>query len=71
MNYHKKITLAMMVMDHTITRAASGEIAKVRRRRIHNLRQKDRRVTGYRLLYVILLPAKIGVHPIFFYFILL
>jgi len=32
-------------MDHTIAGAASGEIAIVsRRRRVHNLRQKDRRV---------------------------
>jgi ACT domain-containing protein len=36
----------MKVMDKTITRAASGEIANLRRRRIHNLRQKDRRVTN-------------------------
>ncbi len=31
-------------MGKTITGAASGEIAGLRRRRVHNLRQKDRRV---------------------------
>lgn len=33
----------MMVVDQTITGAASGETVFIRRRRIHNLRQKDRR----------------------------
>jgi ACT domain-containing protein len=33
----------MMVVDQTITGAASGETVCIRRRRIHNLRQKDRR----------------------------
>lgn len=35
----------MIVMGNTITGAASGEIVNIlRRRRVHNLRQKDRRV---------------------------
>jgi hypothetical protein len=34
----------MNVVGETITGAASGEIAGLRRRRVHNLRQKDRRV---------------------------
>ncbi len=34
----------MIVVGQTITGAASGEIALLRRRRVHNLRQKDRRV---------------------------
>jgi hypothetical protein len=43
---------AMIAMDQTIAGAASGETAgNLRRRRVHNLRQKDRRV---RVLFVIL-----------------
>jgi hypothetical protein len=35
----------MNAMDHTIAGAASGETVGIpRRRRVHNLRQKDRRV---------------------------
>jgi hypothetical protein len=42
----------MIAMDQTIAGAASGETAgNMRRRRVHNLRQKDRRV---RVLFVIL-----------------
>lgn len=38
----------MIAMDHTIAGAASGETADIpRRRRVHNLRQKDRRVRIY------------------------
>jgi hypothetical protein len=50
----------MIVMDKTIAGATSGEIAAKWRRRIHNLRQKDRRITYTFSLFVILLPAKIG-----------
>jgi hypothetical protein len=39
-----KYKQAMNVVGKTITGAASGEIAGLRRRRVHNLRQKDRRV---------------------------
>lgn len=41
----------MIAMDHTIAGAASGETAGIpRRRRVHNLRQKDRRVLNIYLL---------------------
>jgi hypothetical protein len=41
----------MIAMDHTIAGAASGETAEFkRRRRVHNLRQKDRRVLNIYLL---------------------
>jgi hypothetical protein len=44
---------AMIVMGHTITGAASGETAdKLQRRRVQNLRQKDRRITN--LLFYLL-----------------
>ena len=40
-----------MAMGNTIAGAASGEIAGIlRRRRVHNLRQKDRRVLNIYLL---------------------
>jgi len=39
---------AMMAKDYTLAGAASGETAEFpRRRRVHNLRQKDRRVRIY------------------------
>lgn len=41
--YYKNEICAMKVMGHTITGAASGETTSVWRRRIHNLRQKNRR----------------------------
>jgi hypothetical protein len=41
----------MNAMDQTIAGAASGETAGIlRRRRVHNLRQKDRRVLNNYLL---------------------
>jgi hypothetical protein len=41
----------MIAMDYTIAGAASGETAEFkRRRRVHNLRQKDRRVLNIYLL---------------------
>jgi hypothetical protein len=41
----------MIAMGHTIAGAASGETAEIlRRRRVHNLRQKDRRVPDIYLL---------------------
>lgn len=47
------IQRAIIAMDHTIAGAASGETAGIpRRRRVHNLRQKDRRVLEY--LFVVL-----------------
>jgi hypothetical protein len=59
----------MKVMDQTIAGAASGETAFLRRRRIHNLRQKDRRVTyGYGTLFCWL--SEIGEIQSFFIFIL-
>jgi hypothetical protein len=55
----------MIAMDQTIAGAASGETAgNLRRRRVHNLRQKDRRV---RVLFVILMTDEIGEIPISFF----
>lgn len=46
----------MIVVGYTITGAASGEDARtLQRRRVHNLRQKDRRITNVYLLYLLML----------------
>jgi hypothetical protein len=45
----------MIAMDQTIAGAASGETARnMRRRRVHNLRQKDRRVLNIILLFLLI-----------------
>ncbi len=41
----------MNAMDKTIAGAASGETAVLRRRRVHYLRRKDRRVSNFYLLF--------------------
>ncbi len=48
----------MIAMDHTIAGAASGETVGIpRRRRVHNLRQKDRRVLDNS--FVVLITVRI------------
>jgi hypothetical protein len=64
-------------MDHTIAGAASGETAGIpRRRRVHNLRQRDRRVLSNLFVMLIFRITKliyysydqeIGAHPISFF----
>lgn len=62
----------MIAMDHTIAGAASGEtVGNPRRRRVHNLRQKDRRVLDNSfviliivrinkcILFIILIPKRL------------
>lgn len=62
----------MIAMDHTIAGAASGEtVGRPRRRRVHNLRQKDRRVLNNSfvnliiirlmecILFIILIPKRL------------
>lgn len=56
----------MNVMGNTITGAASGETACGRRRRIHNLRQKDRR--EFLNYFILFLTLRLDHTPIFFYF---
>lgn len=56
----------MIVMDKTITGAASGESAFPRRRRIHNLRQKDRRVYLTLVDVRIFCACEIGYDPVSF-----
>ncbi|MDQ0256873.1 hypothetical protein J2S74_004295 [Evansella vedderi] len=51
-------------MDKTIAGAASGEFVYLRRRRIHNLRQKDRRVTYH--VNVILALLRLDKNPVSF-----
>jgi hypothetical protein len=58
----------MKVMGKTITGAASGETDLLRRRRIHNLRQKDRRRFCAIGAHSSIPLPKIGHDPIFFYF---
>lgn len=70
---------AMIAMDRTIAGAASGETAGIpRRRRVHNLRQKDRRVLSNLFVMLIFRITKliyysydheIGAHPISFLFV--
>lgn len=44
----------MIAMDRTIAGAASGETVEIpRRRRVHHLRQKDRRVLDIYLLFLV------------------
>ena len=60
-----------MAMDHTIVGAASGETAEIpRRRRVHNLRQKDRRVLNNCLfrLFIILMTRRLErIQSLFFW----
>lgn len=50
---------AMIAMDQTIAGAASGETAEIpRRRRVHNLRQKDRRVRNIFVMLITISRAK-------------
>jgi len=51
-------------MDKTIAGAASGENAEMQRRRVHYLRQKDRR--NNRAFFVIFFVLEIGAFQSFF-----
>ena len=57
----------MNVVGDTITGAASGEFAKQQRRRVQNLRQKDRRVTNTSVYLLFCRLKRLENTSLFFY----